>query len=69
VAHPSDAAETVKWYTDIPTALSRFPRLRALQLWNGRTTDVCDYRIEHQPDAIAALTDVIGARTFAGLAN
>jgi hypothetical protein len=69
VAHPSDAAETANWYTDIPTALSQFPRLRALQLWNGRTTDFCDYRIEHQPDAITALTDVMSAPTFAGLAK
>ncbi|MFV2196592.1 glycoside hydrolase family 26 protein [Nocardiopsis sp. LOL_012] len=38
-------AQTLLWYADIPGVLKRYERIRAVKLWDNRTTHECDFRI------------------------
>lgn len=67
VANPDDPSAAARWYSEIPAALERMPKLKALQLWNGRV-DTCDYRIEKQPSTASAFGAVARTPTFASAA-
>jgi len=68
VADPGDPTAAARWYAEIPAALEKFPRIKALQLWNGKV-DTCDYRIERQPHTISAFGAVARTPTFASAAT
>jgi hypothetical protein len=67
VADPDDPTAAARWYAEIPAALEKFPRLKALQLWNSRVDD-CDYRIEQERRTLQAFGDVARTPTFTSAA-
>jgi hypothetical protein len=67
VAHPDDPTAAARWYAEIPAALEKFPRIKALQLWNSQV-DACDYRIEREPQTLKVFGDVARTPTFTSAA-
>ena len=72
VDNPEDPGAAGRWYAGIPSALTKFPQLKALQLWNGKV-GTCDYRIEQRRETLlsfGALTrDQLFGRAAAALAD
>ncbi len=68
VADPDDPTAAARWYAEIPAALEKFPRLKALQLWNS-SVETCDYRIEEQPGTMKAFAEVARTPTFTSAAS
>lgn len=60
VADPTDPDAARRWYAEIPAALRRFPRIRAIQLWNS-VKGACDYRIETRPGTLASFGELARA--------
>jgi hypothetical protein len=42
------------WYAGIPSTLRKYPQVKAVTLWNS-STDMCDFRFDTSPEAIAAV--------------
>lgn len=42
---PGAPEATKEWYADIPEALQKYERIRAVKLWDGITAPTCDFRV------------------------
>ncbi|GAA3742377.1 hypothetical protein GCM10022402_22580 [Salinactinospora qingdaonensis] len=46
---PRDPQAARRWYTEIPEVLREYERVRAVQLWDGKTAPTCDFRVLEHP--------------------
>lgn len=51
VSYPSDSSLAADWYAAIPSALRKYPQVKAVTLWDS-TTDDCDYRFHTSPESV-----------------
>jgi hypothetical protein len=55
VVYPNNSALTAQWYAQMPAVLERFPQIKAVGLWDHSGNELCDYRFEDDPFAVAAI--------------
>lgn len=58
VLYADDPASTARWYAGIAPALSRYPQIKAVALWDSKTSDTCDYRFQADSAVLAAVADI-----------
>ncbi|MGI5120205.1 glycoside hydrolase family 26 protein [Marinactinospora thermotolerans] len=42
---PGDPDATAQWYAEIPETLTKYERVRAVQIWDDMTAPTCDFRV------------------------
>lgn len=55
VLYSEDPARTASWYAEIPTALAAYPQIKAVTLWDSKTSDACDYTFQRSPQVLQAV--------------
>lgn len=55
VLYVDDPARTARWYSGIPSTLTKYPQIKAVSLWDSKTSDTCDYRFQRDPRVLAAV--------------
>lgn len=58
VLYQREPAKTAGWYDQIPAVLQKYPQIKAIQLWNSKTTASCDYRFERDPEVLRAVAGI-----------
>lgn len=55
VLNVHDPATTAAWYSGIVPTLAKFPQVKAVSLWDSKTSDACDYRFQRNPLVLRAV--------------
>jgi beta-mannanase len=55
VTYVDDPARTALWYASIPSTLEKYPQVKAVTLWDSKTSDACDYTFQQEPPVLAAV--------------
>jgi hypothetical protein len=58
VLYTDDPERTAAWYAAVPAALSEFSQVKAVGLWDSRTSDLCDYRFQRDPAVLSSVRRV-----------
>lgn len=57
VLYPDDAQRTANWYRSIPSVLRKYPQVKAITLWDSKTSDTCDYRFGRNRAVLQGVID------------
>ena len=66
VLYADDAERTAAWYAAIPATLARFPQVKAVGLWDSKTSDLCDYRFQRSSSVLGSVIDAGKSPTVIG---
>ncbi len=59
VKDPSNPDRRAAWYRDIESALSRYPQIKAVGLWDHTGNNICDYRFSQQAPVQAGVDTLL----------
>lgn len=48
VIDPEEPRLTARWWQGVVPTLKQYPQIHAIQLWNGKTSAACDYRVTNE---------------------
>lgn len=57
VLYSGDPQRTARWYAAIPTTLAKYPQIKAVTLWDSKTSEACDYTFQRDPGVLASVAD------------
>ena len=69
VLYAGDAEKTAAWYADIPSVLSKYPQVKAVQLWDSLTSPACDYRFQRDSTVVSGVSSAGLSPVVVGTAN
>ena len=55
VTYADDPRRTALWYATIPATVKKYPQIKAVTLWDSKTSDACDYTFQQDPEVLAAV--------------
>ncbi|MER7073565.1 hypothetical protein [Terrabacter sp. NPDC000476] len=59
VKDPSNPDRRAAWYRDIESALSRYPQIKAVGLWDHTGNNICDYRFSEEAPVQAGVDTLL----------
>ena len=57
VLYRDDPQRTADWYRAIPGVLKQYPQVKAITLWDSKTSDACDYRFRENRTVLKGVID------------
>jgi hypothetical protein len=55
VLYAGNPRRTADWYAGIPSALRAYPQIKAVSLWDSKTSDACDYIFQRDPRILSSV--------------